>query len=376
MKKIREITVFTYGDSSKISIWSNVPYFFTTTLEKKGIQVNRIDITPNKILRKYFNYIIYKVVNFIDKTNCYNYSRSLMFYLEAHFKIKHAVKQYPKSDAFIFLNFDFSTSRYTDKPSIQFGDWTYEHYINYFLNKKPNILERQFIKRQNSQINKSDIVFPLFPIMAEFMKEHYKSKIVYLGNVINSVYTASQNEILKTKRTSHKILFIGSPKYIEGAVALIDAFNQLKSKHPDLSLHFIGLIEHDFRLLSLPKDVFCYGYLDKGNNKDRDTYYNLLKEARVFVNTTPKWSAFSASIETMYFYTPVIVPSYDEFVKTFGTDFTAGVFCNDNVELSNVIESILIGENYEKQCVEAHNLVKDFTWDAYITKILSAIKKL
>jgi hypothetical protein len=44
MIKIKEITVFTIGDSKKMSTWSNVPFFFTETLISKGVKVNRVDI--------------------------------------------------------------------------------------------------------------------------------------------------------------------------------------------------------------------------------------------------------------------------------------------------------------------------------------------
>ena len=32
---MKNIIVFTYGDANNPSTWSNVPYLFTTTLEKK-----------------------------------------------------------------------------------------------------------------------------------------------------------------------------------------------------------------------------------------------------------------------------------------------------------------------------------------------------
>ena len=120
---------------------------------------------------------------------------------------------------------------------------------------------------------------------------------------------------------------------------MLEAFNILKVNYPSLSLHFIGLTES--QIGNVIKDVYCYGYLDKGDEKQRELYYHLLKEAKIFVNTTPKWSAFSASIEAMYFYTPVIIPSYDEFVETFGNDFLGGAFCDDNSYLAQRIESIL-----------------------------------
>lgn len=370
---MNEITIFTYGDSKKISTWSNIPYFFTTTLEKKGIVVNRIDITPSsRILKKIFKLGLYRILPKLYKNNSYNYLRSFLFKIEANLKIKKAVKKYPKSDSFIFLNFDFSSKRYSKKPSILFGDWTYEHYINYLLNREPNFFEFQYIKSQNRKIKESDIVFPLFPGMAEQLK--HKGNIKYLGNVINSSIESNKKEILKQKKDSNKIIFIGSNKYIEGAKKLLESYNILKKKYPKLSLDFIGLKETDFN--NLPKDVKCHGYLDKGNNEQREIYYKLLKEARVFVNTTPKWSAFSASVEAMYFYNPVIVPSYEEFVKTFGENFNGGIYCNNNDNLAEKIELIINSQSYEEFSINARTLVKNFTWDSYIDKVLLEIKKL
>lgn len=41
----KEVIFFTKGDSADISTWSNVPYFFTRTLEEKGVTVHRVNMT-------------------------------------------------------------------------------------------------------------------------------------------------------------------------------------------------------------------------------------------------------------------------------------------------------------------------------------------
>lgn len=370
-----EITVFTNGDSTKISTWSNVPFFFTTTLERKGIKVNRVDISTNNSYRRIYDRTATRVLNKIYKgNNTYDYFRSYLHFFDTRIKIKKAIKRFPQSDAYIFLTFSFSAVNLTTKPIIQFCDWTYDHSFNYFQNRNPNSFELKCVNRENSQINGSDIVFSLFPSVCEYMKKKYTSKVVYLGNVINSIYKSSETEIIDIKSHSEKILFIGSPKYIEGANALIQSFTSLKVKYPSISLHFIGLDESQFQ--QVPKDVYCYGYLDKADNKQRELYYQLLKEAKVFVNTTPKWSAFSASIEAMYFYTPVIVPAYEEFIKTFGNPFIGGDFCNDNSFLAKKIESIFEDKSYNQICINANKLVKNFTWESYIDKLLLEIEKL
>jgi hypothetical protein len=57
--QLKEINVFTYCNASKLSTWSNVPYFFTETLEEKGIKVNRINIQPNKIFKTIYRFTIW-----------------------------------------------------------------------------------------------------------------------------------------------------------------------------------------------------------------------------------------------------------------------------------------------------------------------------
>ena len=47
---MKNIVVFTSGDSSNPSTWSNVPFLLTKSLEKKGYNIIRIDIsTKNNI---------------------------------------------------------------------------------------------------------------------------------------------------------------------------------------------------------------------------------------------------------------------------------------------------------------------------------------
>src|SRR5215831_14407914 len=64
---IREITVFTNGDSGQISTWSNVPYFFIETLKTKGIKVNRVDLNPDRLLGKLWDKTMGRIVRHILK---------------------------------------------------------------------------------------------------------------------------------------------------------------------------------------------------------------------------------------------------------------------------------------------------------------------
>jgi glycosyltransferase involved in cell wall biosynthesis len=208
------------------------------------------------------------------------------------------------------------------------------------------------------------------------MKETYVNKnIHYLGNVINSLYEVSEEEALQEKGNSCDLLFVGDFKYTEGARALIKAYNNLKRDFVELNLHIIGLKKAEIGE-ELPEGVLCHGYLDKAKHADRALYYDLFKRAKIFVNTTPKWGGFSATIEAMYFYIPVIVAPYGEFVETFGKEITFGKFCDDNspTEIERNVRLILNDRAYDDMCVNAHRAVKEFTWSSYVDEVLRKIE--
>ena len=189
-------------------------------------------------------------------------------------------------------------------------------------------------------------------------------------------YSVDKNQIVLNKYRSQILLFIGREGYLEGARMLVQCFQELKKQYPKLELHIIGLTKNNFTFL--PDNVYCYGYLDKSDDKDRACYYDLLLKAKVLINPTPVWAGYSSSVEAMYFYTPVVVSYYQSFVETFGEDISFGFYLKENksLVLSELIMSILDQEEsmYIHLCDAAHNAVKSFTWDSFVDKFLEKIE--
>jgi glycosyltransferase involved in cell wall biosynthesis len=370
--ELKEVTVFSIGDSGQLSTWSNVPFFFTETLIAKGIKVNRINIEPAyPFYHKFFHYI----AKIYHRSTTYDFFRSQVYFLLARRLIKKAIKQHPNSDVDIFMSFSFSSAGFTCKPIVQFCDWTYDYYFKKFMERKPDFFEKKAIEREDAQIRKADLVFSLFPNVTQYMKDRYgNDRIFYLGNVVNSVYEVPTDENYPSKGNANKLLFIGSKKYIEGAKVLIEAFRNLKHQYPQLTLHVVGITKND--LENLPEGIFCYGYLNKEVDSERNLYYKLIQEATVFINTSPKWGAFSASIEAMYFYTPIIITPYEAFVETFGENIKFGYYCEENspASVENKIIHILNNPSYSELCIQAHLAVKEFTWDIYVDKLITKIE--
>ena len=379
-KEIKEITVFCeQGDSAKISTWSNVPYFLTETLIAKGITVNRVNLHPGT---SKLHKIFYKLWNVFAKgvfrNKYYTYRRTGIYFYLMDRRIKKAVKKYPDSDAFLFTTYNLTARKYTDKTVILFSDWTADYDARCFKGVDPTTLpyhERLFIARQKRNIETADCVVSLFPGMASDMQRVYPTaNIHYIGNVVNSLYEPDR-QIINEKENNHDILFVGKKHYLKGALELLEAFKDVKAKLPDARLHIIGMKPNKFD--NLPDGAECYGYLSKDATESRKKYYELLSRCRLFINTTPKWGAFSASVEAMYHYTPVIITPYCEFVNTFGNDIDFGYYHNPEKgvnELSELMIKSLTDTNFAKQAEHAHKAVEEMTWNNFTDKLIELIK--
>lgn len=375
MKITKEITVFSIGDSNELKTWSNVPYFFTKSIEEKEIKVNRINIKESAFFNTIYKYSFYIILKLIDKNSNHTYFRSRLNYFLTNHKIKNAIKKHDSSDVLLFLTYSFSAQKQKNKKVVLFSDWSYLYFINTFLKREPTWFEQNTLNKEKQHINEADIILSLFPKSLEFNLKHYNNKRqYYIGNVINGNYPLNKINIIDKKLKSNKLLFIGNKKYTQGAIGLIKAFIQLNTK---AELHIIGLKENEVDMKA--EGLFYHGYLDKGIVAENELYYKLITEARVIANTNPDWGAFSAMTEAMYYFTPVITSPYKEFTETYGAEIDFGFYVTPNAteELVLKLENILNNsdENQLKLMDNAHAQVKDFSWSAYTDKVLNLISE-
>lgn len=375
---IKEIIFFCYGDSTNASTWSNVPYLFTKSLSEQGVTIRRVDLLKNlQFIAKVYNYTIVNFLRLFYPKNqfIYYFNRSFIFAFLVNLKIKQAVTKYSTADYCIFATFDFY-NKFNKIPTLLFGDWTYKMLLTERLKRNPYWFEKRFCRQVERAINNAQHAVSLFSLCAEYMKKDYPhANITYLGeNVINSLYDdeISETHILDMKRKSYNLLFIGGEKYLDGAKLLVGAFNIL-NLNARYTLHIIGLERKDFD--ELPTNVLCYGYLRKDKKEECDLYYKLLLSTKIIINPTPQWGGYSSIVEAMYFYTPVIVSPYEEFVNEFGGNINFGIYNekNDSHTLAINIEKLLSNSDYINMCINAHEKVKAYTWANYVTKILKLI---
>ncbi len=370
------ITIFTDGDATKLSTWSNVPYFLSTTLENKGHIVNRVNTSSFALFKKLYNHTISKFLNLFYPNHAYQFERTRFYNWIINNKIQKEIRKTDNADLFIIMDFSFY-NECNNIPTITFSDWSYEYYIKERCKRNPYFFEYSYLRRQAEALKKATVVVSLFELCANYIKRQSPtSNVKFLGgNVINMMRkpTLHQDKIIEAKRNNISILFIGMKKYQSGAQLLVDTFPLIKQKYPHAKLHIVGLTNND--LYNLSEGIACYGYLHKDNPQECQLYYNLLEKATVFVNPTEQWAGYSSMIEAMYFYTPIVVSPYEEFTNEFGKSITFGIYNTDfNVNtLANSILKILQNERYDYFCIKAHERVKDYTWDNYVEHLLQII---
>lgn len=376
-----EVIVCTDGDSSDVNTWSNVPYFFCKALENKGVIVHRINIEATGILL-----IICKIGAklkriFRDKS-CYGVKDFKWYRKIVQHKLKIAEKEYANSEYIITLDYRTVIPKVNGIKTVVFGDWTTAYFIHNHLGRTPNKIERKTLQSEKEAIESADYAITLFPKAYEYMKRIYcNANLHYIGNVINSsLFVDDIDEYYQKHLKGNAVLFIGRKNYIAGAVNLIKTVNKYNREHDDkISVNVVGLEDKDFDGSIDMHNVRCHGFLKKNNSEQKTEYYELIKNSKIIVNTTEKWSGASSIIEAMYFGCPVIVSPFEDFVATFGEKLNFGFYCQHNTveDLYKLIEAVftLSSEDFITMCKAAHKAVEPFTWTLYIERLIALLEE-
>lgn len=381
VKNLRDVIFFSNGNPESAQTWSNVPKCFVDTLRRKGIKVHPVALTNERLQDVYDSFFrrVLKVLTFwYDEPRYYAYTWLHKWLAEK--RIKKAVATYPQADYCFFINYAFC-NKFSGIPSLLLSDWT--NVINLQRHgKSASRFQKRFCMQEREAVEHAEHVISIFPLCAEEMRQLYPTaNIHYLGgNVINNLSgdEPHPDEIVGRKKAAKKILFIGKPdRYKMSAIKVMEAVGRMRNdpRFMNLELDIVG-IKAD-QLPQVPDFAHCHGFLRKDNPAECKEYYKLLKEAKVIVNPTPKWAAYSSIIEAMYFCTPVVVSPFDDFVNEFGEEINFGSYNKEFTaeEIAKNIERIVVAENYEDICRNAHDAVKDYTWDRYVDKILALCEK-
>ena len=374
---MKEIVFLCHGDSTQASTWSNVPFLFSKELENKGLIVHRANIEPNKRLRQLYDHFVFPLSKIFWPGNNWSFVRTPLGRYLSERKVKCAINRHPKAELCIFLCYD-TYNKYSSVPSLLFSDWTYKILVER-QGREPYSFEQRTYRQQENIITHADYVVSLFRDCARQMKIDYPAANIHNfdTNVINLMFDGeiTEDSVLAQKKQRKNILFVGNKWYKDALIMLIKALDITREKVKGITLSVIGMTAEQTGITA--PYIRYHGYLHKDFEAERNIYYNELMSANMVVNVAPTWGGYSSIIEAMYFYTPVIVAPYKEFVAEFGETISFGIYnMNFSPEcLAENIERLLESDNYETMCEAAHKRVENYTWSVFVDNVLKLVEK-
>lgn len=373
MREIKEVIVYSNGDSNNLSTWSNVPYFFCRELERRGIKVDRVNIHVDKdsvlsVFFRVYSKVKKKIIEFKKKNETmYRYNKSDYYYSQVIKKMKEGRKRYPEADAEIA--FDLMNNNKGDIPFVMIGDWTIDYRLKNKYHREADKYEKKLIDKQYDNLSRADMAVSIFPGCYETMKRHLSSAC-YFGHVVNSMDEYAPDE---NKCKSERVLFIGKEKYKEGLLKLIKTVKKYNDEfNKSVRISVIGMNEKN-----ASGEGICdfYGYLNKTNVRERELYYRLIGEAKLMANVTSDWNGVSSLFEALYHGTPILVSRNRELELLIGEkDFCR--FCDDENELYKQFVSIMNDDDYNKISQAAHKFGEMYSWDKFMDKFLDRLRSL
>jgi len=370
-----KILFCTTAPSKSYKSWSNIPYLLHKNLEKRGYVVENYVMSEMEPFKTAFNLPIRVLNKFLKLKATYFYSRTsvhfFFMYLYGHYLRLVSSKQ----DVMIVQGFSYPMHNKRNRQ-ILLGDWPSEYLFEKFLKRKPNWLERGYIDRETAVIEAADVVITLFPNVCEYMVQKYRNKNIYfLGNVVNVDDDVDLPvDIRERKLNSKRFLFIGQPFYLTGALELIAAARNLRQQGFKCEVDIVGI---DPSLLGVEYEwLKVHGYLDKAKPSDKARYYELLSNARLFVNTTPGWSGFQALLEAMYFQNPIMVRPNESLSAYFLNLSSFAYLLEDGGPMLETMlaQSFVESDQYVQMSDASRKSVETSTWNEFTTKLVELFK--
>ncbi|HEY4282749.1 MAG TPA: glycosyltransferase family 4 protein [Chthoniobacterales bacterium] len=373
-----EINLFCLGDSADINTWSNLPYFFSKALIKRGVKINRINIFPYEE-PGYNAYMHFLETWFLIQKRLFGINRVYDFFRDrvscyfANKRIEREVTRFPNADFNIFLTFSLSSGRYSSTPVINVCDIAYEHYLEE-SGKKKGKRELRFIETEKQNLQMADIVCGLSEKCRQFLRTRYRlNNVLKLTPGINLGVEEPNDveQLLSCKWGSKNIAFVGRGVQKRGIDILLEAFGLFNKEHGDrFTLHIVGASRAE--LATSSKNVKCHGYLSKGNPEDLSLYLEILRSATVFVMPMREGPFPGVIREALLHYTPVIMSNIWNEEQKIEHDYN-GILV-DRIEPTAFAEemgSLLRDrQKWENIARNAHESVEQFSWERSVEELL------
>lgn len=385
MKEIKEIIVYSNGDSNDIATWSNVPYFFTKELEKRNIKVDRVNINYNykssvtAFVYFYLIKVIRTLITLIKGTKPKLKFQYTNYYRRQIEKIMNeSIRKYHNAD--LQLMFGFSYSIKSSIPLVMLSDWTIEYRLLNRQKREPSNYEKKLIAEQYNTLSDAFALVSLMPNSKELIEKRINKNVYYFGTGINSINDYDSN--VENKCKSNQILFSGRKKeYLNGLIKLINVINYCNDKYNrNYKINVIGMNKEDVYDADRSNCMF-YGYLRKDDKEQSSMYYSLINESKLLMNINEGWNGISTLLEVLYHGTPIIISKNKEVEKIFGVNLECCEYVDDEEEIDSIARKVdkfmqMNIDEYSKVSKLAHEITNGHEWSMIVDKFTKEMESL
>ena len=371
------------GDSRDINTWSNIPFLLGAELERRGIQVIRVNLQAPWLFRRLWRYSFGPRHKLHNWQTSFDFFRSRTNHWYMTFCLNQAVRRHGSPDTLLINCSTSAAPTLNDIPVVLLSDWSYHHYITERLGRQPDRSEQSTIERETAAMALASLVVLLFPESAARLQRQIPSgRFRFLGHVINDHPLAPLPIAQPPAAAVHRpwrLLFVGRPRYQQGVELLLQALALLPA---DLSVHLdvIGIESQNLpSALTRRISVRLHGYLSKAEPEQRQQYYDLLNEADLLINASSLWAGFSATVEAMFRRTAVLTPPYAEFQALFGGTLSFGAYLHALTPES--LAAAIANQLHDpvrlaQQQAAASKVVESFTWKSFVDRLLQELVAL
>ena len=376
-----QVNLFTAGDSADIDTWSNLPYFLSRALMRKGVRVERFDLVPRHklywlrmFLRRYYHRVLRR---FFRQNRPYDFFRDEIAYQLTRRKLKEFSQRGPAADFNLFLTFSFSTGQFTATPIMHLADITYEQYLEE-SGKKKRRRDLRFIQRESENLHRAHAIFATSERCRNFLRTRYGlTNVRKLTSGINLEVEEIDDvtELLSRKWKAKSILFVGRGVHKRGIDILTRAFAIFNERNGhDFTLSLVGVSQRELGAAAVERTDY-YPYLSKGRPEELSLYLDLLRSATVFVMPMREGPFPGVIREALLLYTPVIMSNvWNEELNV--KDNYNGILV-DRIEPETFAEEmhslLQTREKWERLARNAYESVQKFSWDRTAQEVIEAM---
>lgn len=366
----KKILLVCNADFNDPSAWSNVPYLFSRELLMKHKNVDVVCVPQLKILRKVFSILQRIVLSIFPLAgrSTWDFSRSATYQLIVTIFIWWKLRA--GYSYCICLSYSYFVPKKLSTRVILISDWPLCYHIKNSLQRTPYFFERLAIAREHKALLNADIIVCLFSRVENYLNDQFKIETINLPLPVNHL----TNEIYPAVGCRYSCVIIARKAHSDNLHKFLCQVEEIQTLRKNIQIDVIGLTRADISV-SYDIKINFHGLLSKHNPADLKIFYTILNRAGVLISLQDQVGGLSSILEGLLYKCQVLC--CNSFIKgEINGDQFRYIWVVDVGNLGNTLQRLVLDDDFDIRCEEAHLSVKDRRWSIFCERLLSRLETL